>query len=320
MKLSLAPMQGFSDQIYRSTLSHIGGVDVFYAPYIRVENGVIKPKSLADIAPDANSGMAVVPQVLTNNADELLLVADMVAQLGYTELNWNLGCPFPMVAKRRLGAGLLPYPETIDSILTEVDARCKTGLSVKMRLGYLSPDEIWPVLDVLNRHNIKEIILHPRIGKQMYNGVADRSVLPEIVAKSVHPVAYNGDICTAEQAQNLLANNTSVTHLMIGRGLLCNPFLALEIKGHTLNGYTRRSQMMNFVGSIAERQLDRLQGAGHFLQKMTTYWEYWSQMFDDAHRAFKTVKKCRSIEEYTDKVQDIVLSWTLAVNRETENG
>lgn len=312
MKLSLAPMQGFSDLIYRSTLSHIGGVDVFYAPYIRVENSAIKPKSLADIAPDANAGLTVVPQVLTNSADEFLLVADTVSQMGYTELNWNLGCPFPMVAKRRLGAGLLPYPETIDSILTTFEARCGIDLSVKMRLGYLSANEIWPVLNVLNQHKIKEIIVHPRIGKQMYNGVADSSILPEIVAKSAHAVAYNGDITTTEQAHNLLDKNPTVTHLMIGRGLLCNPFLANQIKGIEPNAFVKRNQLMNFVGTIAERQLDRLQGAGHFLQKMTTYWEYWSQMFDDAHRAFKTVKKCRTVEEYTDKVQDIVLGWKLA--------
>ena len=313
MKLSLAPMQGFSDLIYRSTLSHIGGVDVFYAPYIRVENGAVKAKSLVDIAPDANAGLTVVPQVLTNSADEFLLVADTVSQMGYTELNWNLGCPFPMVAKRRLGAGLLPYPETIDSILTTVEARCGIDLSVKMRLGYMSADEVWPVLDVLNQHKIKEITVHPRIGKQMYNGVADSSILPQIVEKSAHPVAYNGDITTTEQAHSLLEKNPNITHLMIGRGLLSNPFLANQIKGVEPNAFIKRNQLMNFVGTIAERQLDRLQGAGHFIQKMTTYWEYWSQMFDDAHRAFKTVKKCRSVEEYTDKVQDIVLGWKLAI-------
>ena len=312
MRLSLAPMQGFSDQIYRSTLCHIGGVDVFYAPYIKVEGGEIKAKSLTDIAPETNAGMTVVPQVLANKTDDMLLVARAVGDLGYTELNWNLGCPFPMVAKRQLGTGLLPYPDKIDSLLTDFEAQSDIALSVKMRLGYLSSDEFWPVLDVLNRHRIKEIIVHPRIGKQMYNGVADSSILPEIVEKSAHPVAYNGDITTTEQAHSLLEKNPTITHLMIGRGLLSNPFLALEIKGQTLNGYVRRNQLMNFVGTIAERQLDRLQGAGHFIQKMTTYWEYWSQMFDDAHRALKTVKKCRSVEEYTDKVQEMVLGWKMA--------
>ena len=146
----------------------------------------------------------------------------------------------------------------------------------------------------------------------MYNGVADRSVLPEIVAKSAHPIAYNGDIRSAEETLFQNQNTPFATHLMIGRGLLRNPFLALEIKGLKPNGYNRRNAMMNFVGTIAERQLDRLQGSGHFLQKMTSYWEYWSQMFADSHRALKTVKKCRSVEEYTDKVQGIVLSWEMA--------
>ena len=303
IRISLAPMQGFSDVIYRSAISKIGGIDCFYAPYIKVENESIKPKSLADIAPEANDGILVVPQVMANRSKAM----------GYTELNWNLGCPFPMVAKRRLGAGLLPYPEVIDSILTEVEAQSDVALSVKMRLGYLSADEIWPVLDVLNNHRIKEIIIHPRIGKQMYNGEADKSILPTIIEKSAHPVAYNGDIRTAEQARSLITENPTVSHLMIGRGLLCNPFLASQIKSTEPNKFIKRNQLMNFVGTIAERQLDRLQGAGHFLQKMTTYWEYWSQMFADSHRALKTVKKCHTIEEYTDKVQDIVLGCELVI-------
>jgi len=312
MTLSLAPMQGFSDQIYRSILCHIGGVDVFYAPYIKVEGGEIKVKSLADIAPEINNGMTVVPQVLANKADDMLLVAHAVGKLGYTELNWNLGCPFPMVAKRQLGAGLLPYPEKIDSLLTDFEAQSDIALSVKMRLGYLSPDEIWPVLDVLNRHNIKEVIIHPRIGKQMYNGEADKRIMPKIVAKSAHPVAYNGDILTAGQARLLLENNPSVTHLMIGRGLLRNPFLANEIKGETLNISQKRRRFSDFTVEIAGRQLNRLQGAGHFLQKMTTYWEYWSQMFNDQHKVLKMVKKCRSVDEYFSVTEMVTNNYPLS--------
>lgn len=312
MTLSLAPMQGFSDQIYRSTLCHIGGVDVFYAPYIKVEGGEIKVKSLADIAPEINNGMTVVPQVLANKADDMLLVAHAVGKLGYTELNWNLGCPFPMVAKRQLGAGLLPYPEKIDSLLNDFETQSDIALSVKMRLGYLSPDEIWPVLDVLNQHNIKEVIIHPRIGKQMYNGEADKRIMPEIVAKSAHPVAYNGDILTAGQARLLLENNPSVTHLMIGRGLLRNPFLANEIKGETLNISQKRSRFSDFTVEIAGRQLNRLQGAGHFLQKMTTYWEYWSQMFNDQHKVLKMVKKCRSVDEYFSVTEMVTNNYPLS--------
>lgn len=306
-------MQGYSDLIYRSTLCHIGGVDVFYAPYIKVEDDAIKGKYLLDIEPATNAGMNVVPQVLANNADDFLRVADAVESLGYAELNWNLGCPFPMVARRRLGAGLLPYPETIDKILSEVETKTSIAISVKMRLGWESPDEVWPVLDVLNSHRIVEIIMHPRIGRQMYNGVADRDIIPQITVKSKHPLAYNGDILAVHDARQVLEANPDISHLMIGRGLLCNPFLAREIKGESIDVPTRRSQLLNLVGKVGERQLERLQGAGHFILKMSTYWEYWSQMFENQHKAYKTIKKCRTIDEYSDKVQDIILSWEMAL-------
>lgn len=304
-------MQGYSDLIYRSTLCHIGGVDVFYAPYIKVEDGAIKSKYLLDIEPATNAGTNVVPQVLANTSADFLRVADAVEAMGYSELNWNLGCPFPMVARRQLGAGLLPYPETIDKVLTEVESRSGMDISVKMRLGWQSPDEVWPVLDVLNRHRISEIIIHPRIGRQMYNGVADSGIIPQLSARSQHPIAYNGDIRTANDAQRILESNPNVRHLMIGRGLLFNPFLAREIKGDTVDVTTRRSLLLNLVGTVGERQLDRLQGAGHFIHKMSTYWEYWSYMFADQHRAYKMVRKCRTVEEYSDKVQEVILKWDL---------
>lgn len=305
-------MQGYSDLIYRSTLCHIGGVDVFYAPYIKVENDAIKSKYLLDIEPATNAGTNVVPQVLANTSADFLRVADAVEAMGYSELNWNLGCPFPMVARRQLGAGLLPYPETIDKVLTEVESRSGMDISVKMRLGWQSPDEVWPVLDVLNRHRISEIIIHPRIGRQMYNGVADSGIIPQLSARSQHPIAYNGDIRTANDAQRILESNPNVRHLMIGRGLLFNPFLAREIKGESIDVATRRNRFLNLVGSVGERQFERLQGAGHFILKMSTYWEYWSYMFADQHKAYKIVKKCRTVEEYSDKVQEIILGWELA--------
>lgn len=311
MKISLAPMQGYSDLIYRSTLCHIGGVDVFYAPYIKVEDGQIKNKHIADIEPKANTGLTVVPQVMANNSNDFLTVLNAVTELGYAELNWNLGCPFPMVAKRQLGAGLLPHPDIIDKVLTDVETNANLKISVKMRLGWQSEDEVWPVLDVLNSHKIEEITIHPRIGSQMYKGLANRQIMPQLIAKSAHPISYNGDICTPEQAQSILAENPKISHLMIGRGLLYNPFLANEIKGIQTDGRTRRNKLMDFIGTIGELQLDRLQGAGHFIQKMTTYWEYWSHMFTDQHKALKTIKKCRSIEEYSDKMQDIVLEWEM---------
>jgi len=303
MQISLAPMQGYTDAVFRSAISRIGGIDIFYAPYMKIENGEIRTKYLNDISRLNNVGINLVPQVLTNKAEELIRAAETASDLGYGELNWNLGCPYPMATKRRLGAGLLPYPEIISEILDAFEGRTGIKLSVKMRLGLNSDDEIWKVIDVLNKHKISEIILHPRIAKQMYKGEADKSILPSVILQSAHPVAYNGDIRKHSDAQQLISDNPQLSHFMIGRGLLFNPLLAKEIKGEPADVFQRRSNLHKLATDVAQHQLVRLQGEAHFVQKMTTYWEYWSHMFVNQHKVLKTVKKCRSVAEYDSVVQ-----------------
>lgn len=305
MKISLAPMQGYTDAIFRTAINKIGGIDAFYAPYMKIENNAISAKYLNDISIERNNGLNLIPQILTNKTEELLLAANVVANLGYTELNWNLGCPYPMVTKRCMGAGLLPFPNEIDKILSEFENKSNINLSIKIRLGLESEDEIWKVLNILNQHKISEIIIHPRIARQMYKGIANRTIISTIIEKSANPIAYNGDILNTTDAEQIITENKQLTHLMIGRGLLYNPFLANELKGTKTDAYQRRSKLQNFTENIAQQQLTRLQGAGHFLQKMTTYWEYWSQMFVNQHKIFKSIKKCHSTADYEYVTQNI---------------
>lgn len=305
MKISLAPMQGYTDAIFRTAINKIGGIDAFYAPYMKIENNAISTKYLNDISIERNNGLNLIPQILTNKTEELLLAANVVANLGYTELNWNLGCPYPMVTKRCMGAGLLPFPNEIDKILSEFENKSNINLSIKIRLGLESEDEIWKVLNILNQHKISEIIIHPRIARQMYKGIANRTIISTIIEKSANPIAYNGDILNTTDAEQIITENKQLTHLMIGRGLLYNPFLANELKGTKTDAYQRRSKLQNFTENIAQQQLTRLQCAGHFLQKMTTYWEYWSQMFVNQHKIFKSIKKCHSTADYEYVTQNI---------------
>ena len=94
-----SPLQGFTDFRFRNAINtYFGGIDTYYSPYIRL-NGkmVIKPSYERDLLPENNLDLEVIPQVITNDADEFLFVAKYVRELGYKELNWNLGCPYPMV-------------------------------------------------------------------------------------------------------------------------------------------------------------------------------------------------------------------------------
>ncbi len=173
--LITSPLQGFTDFRFRNAFNkYFGGIDTFYTPYIRFNNDlVIKPSYERDLSPKNNAGIDLVPQIMTNDADEFLFAAKYVQNLGYNELNWNLGCPYPMVTSRGLGSGLISQPERVSSILNKVNSESNITISIKMRLGYSSSEEIFRLLPILEAYPIKCITIHPRIGKQLYKGELD---------------------------------------------------------------------------------------------------------------------------------------------------
>ena len=170
-----SPLQGFTDFRFRNAFNeYFGGIDTFYSPYIRL-NGKMKIKGSyeRDLLIENNTVPEVIPQIMTNDADEFIFVTKYVQELGYTELNWNLGCPYPMVTKRGMGSGLICNPEKIDHILDRVHSETDITVSMKMRMGYENPEEILDVFPILEKYPIKNIAIHARIGKQLYKGGVD---------------------------------------------------------------------------------------------------------------------------------------------------
>ena len=204
------------------------GFDLAFTPYIRIQKGKIKQSLLNDIAPENNNSV-IIPQIMTKEVDEFVFLAEKLHDLGYEEINWNLGCPYPMVAKRKLGSGMLAYPELLESILEKVIPQIKTKLSIKMRSGYLSDQDYLQVLPVLNQFPLSEIILHPRYAKQLYKGKADASIFEEALKISKHKLAYNGDIDSFEKAQWVL-EHTKADGVMIGRGAVGAPWIFHQLK------------------------------------------------------------------------------------------
>jgi tRNA-dihydrouridine synthase len=246
MQISLAPIQGYTEYPFRNALnSIIGGVDEYYSPFLRFENnGSVKNKYIKDILPENNSKINLIPQILTNSAEEFLQFIKTVENFGYKEVNWNLGCPFTPVVKRKLGSGLLAYPETINNVLTEVFNKTDINISVKLRSGYSTETEIFDVLNVLNKFNLTEIIYHPRIGKQQYKGVANIELFKKVKSLSVNKISYNGDITSTDNFINIKNRLKDTGGFMIGRGLLQNIFLAKEIK--TAKTITTEEKMLLF--------------------------------------------------------------------------
>ena len=154
-----SPLQGFTDFRFRNAFhKYFGCIDTFYAPYIRL-NGkmVIKNSYQKDLQLDNNTTLEVIPQVMTGDADEFLFVVKYIQSLGYKELNWNLGCPYPMVTKQGMGSGLICNPEKIDHILKRAHEETDVVVSMKMRMGYENAEEILDVFPILDSYPLKNI-------------------------------------------------------------------------------------------------------------------------------------------------------------------
>ena len=308
-QLYSSPLQGFTDFRFRSNFQeYFGGIDQYMAPYIRLNGKMdIKASTRRDLLPENNHTPDLIPQVITKDAGELRFVAETVQKLGYKELNWNLGCPYPMVAKRGMGSGLLRTPGIIDEVLNSVSQELDIRLSVKMRLGYESANEIFEVLPILDKYELENISIHPRIGKQLYKGEVDLNSFENCLTHSRHTIIYNGDITSVQAFRKLEERFNSIDRWMIGRGLISDPFLPSMIKADTLIYPKDRIEIFKaFHDSLFSTYEEALSGPKHLLLRMYQFWEYFIQSFPSSPKGLKMIKKARDLSSYHSAVQHIL--------------
>jgi tRNA-dihydrouridine synthase len=300
-----SPLQGFTDFRFRNAFhKYFGGIDTFFAPYIRLNGKLeIKASYERDLLPKNNHVPVLIPQVMTNDADEFLFVAKYVQSLGYNELNWNLGCPYPMVTKRCMGSGLINDADRIDAVLKKVHNESDIIVSMKMRMGYDEPTEILDVFPVLDKYPIKNVALHARIGKQLYKGGVDLDSFETCFNNANHKIYYNGDITSVASYKSLQERFPTIDHWMIGRGLIADPFLPQMIKTNTSDYPDDRfERFRDFHDTLLAEYAEALSGDSHIILKMYHYWEYFVQAFADTHKTLKKVKKAKTIDAYQDAV------------------
>jgi tRNA-dihydrouridine synthase len=306
-----SPLQGFTDFRFRNAINkYFGGIDTYYSPYIRL-NGklVIKPSYERDLLPENNIGLEVIPQIITNDADEFLFVAKYVKDLGYKELNWNLGCPYPMVTKSGMGSGLICNPEKINHILDRVHSESDIIVSMKMRLGYDTTEEILDVLPILDTYPIKNIAIHARIGKQLYKGGVHLDAFQQCIDNTKHKLYYNGDIKSVAKFREMQERFPTIDHWMIGRGLISDPFLPSMIRQNTLEYPKNKIELFHaFHDTLYRIYSESLSGSTHLLLKMYHLWEYFAVTFSNPHKVLKKIKKAQSIRNYELAVAEIFKS------------
>ena len=299
-QLYLAPLRGFTDFIYRNTFTgHFDGFDGALAPFIPTMTADrFRPSHFKDILPENNPTIPIVPQIIGNQSADFINLAVRLFDLGYTSVNWNLGCPFPMVAKKHRGSGLLPYPERIDAFLEKTVSSIPNRLSIKTRLGRRKITDIFELMPIFNRYPLEEIIIHPRTGIQMYDGETDLDTFERCLEQSVHRVIYNGDITDLKTFQDVFVRFEDIDGWMIGRGAVTNPFLPAIIKAGRDDIAHKVEKFKQFYDELFEQYRQAFSGPGHLLNRMKGFWTYFSKAFQNSRKIAKKVHRTQKMDLY----------------------
>ncbi len=310
-------MRGITTMHYRRAfVRHFQGLDIEMAPFISTVNAErINPKLLKDVLPENNSGLPLIPQLIGNKADDFVQMAIALHDLGYDEINWNLGCPHKPIRKKRRGSGLLPFPDTVDAILDQVCDRSPCKISVKVRLGVSDKSELMKLIPILNRYPLSEVIVHPRTAEQMYTGTVDLDAFEEAFQSLERPVCYNGDINDLAFYQTVAKRFPSINRYMLGRGLLANPFLCEEIKAdaaHLRRCAGQIARIIDFHDDLLASYEAVLHGDQPVLGKMKEFWTYQATHLSNGRKMFKKLKKTQRLSNYKAIVAEFLddAAWT----------
>ena len=308
LPIHFAPLQGYTDAIYRSAHARIfGGIASYYTPFVRLEHGDFRRKDVRELDADNNRGVNLTPQLIASTPEKILRILALFIEKGYKNVDINLGCPFPTLAKRHNGAGLLPYPDEVKALLmAAIEAHPEIQFSVKMRLGWEDANECMALLPLLNSLPLSHITMHPRLGKQQYKGEVDLEAFQRFYAECEKPLIYNGDLLTLDDIDTISNRFPRLSGLMIGRGLLANPALALEYQQGAPLSLKEKIEKIRLLHADVFSQYGNLLEGGdlQLLTKMRTFWEY--LLPDGDRKAKKVIHKTSKLSNYQAAVSNLL--------------
>ncbi|WP_338597723.1 tRNA-dihydrouridine synthase family protein [Clostridium baratii] len=304
MKYYLAPMEGITGYIYRNTYEkYFGNIDKYFTPFIVPNNSrSLKTKELRDVLPENNEGMNIVPQILTNDSEGFIFTAKKLKQLGYNEINLNLGCPAGTVVSKNRGSGFLAKREELDKFLDEIYKIDDMKISIKTRIGKDSPEEFYELIKIYNKYPLEELIIHPRTQKDFYGNKPNLEVFKDALYLSNNTICYNGDIFTKDNHDKLIKEFPEVDKIMLGRGILANPGLMNEIKN---NIFIDKNTLKDFHDEIFNEYRELFNEDRNAIFRMKELWGYMIHIFSDNKKYAKKIKKAQKLDAYNDAISSL---------------
>lgn len=304
MKFYLAPMEGITGYIYRNAYEkYFNNIDKYFTPFIVPNQSTsLKTKELRDLLPENNGDLYIVPQILTNAAEGFISTAEKLKQLGYKEINLNLGCPAGTVVSKSRGSGFLAKREELDNFLEEIYKINDMKISIKTRLGKDNPDEFYELIKIYNKYPLEELIIHPRTREDFYGNKPNLKVFRDALNTSKNPVCYNGDIFTVDDYNNITKEFPEINTVMLGRGILANPGLVGEIKNNT---YINKELLKEFHNEIFNNYKELFNEDKNAMYRMKELWGYMSHIFSENKKYYKKIKKAQKVSDYNSTVSSL---------------
>lgn len=335
--LELAPLEGITTYVYRNAYArHFGDIDRYYTPFLSLhKEKEFNHKERQEILPENNEGLKVIPQVLTNSAEDFLRAAEKLKALGYDEVNINMGCPSGTVTTKAKGAGMLSDTERLKVFLDEVFAKTPMKISVKTRLGVESAEEWDALLELFNQYSIGKLIVHARVRADFYQNTPNMDAFAKAVERSKNPLCYNGDIYTLEDYEKLCQTFPNLQDVMMGRGILRNPFLPSQIRDSqsasvkaqcvddkidASAGCTHDEAAAEIMGMCGEVSMEKLRafhdeiyagyqaiqfGDRNILFKMKELWHYMLNVMPNGDAYIKKMKKLNCCADYESLIRSM---------------
>lgn len=294
-RCDLAPLDGITKAVFRRVWAQrFGGADRYFIPFFSpTPQHILTPRDRREL--EMLPGLHQVPQVMTCRAEDFLWAAETVRDLGYTEVNLNLGCPSGTVTAKGKGAGFLARPEELDRFFDTVFARAPLPVSVKTRLGIQSPEEFGRLLEIYNRYPIACLTIHPRVQKEKYRGPVHRDVFAMALAESRNPVCYNGDLRTTTECREFASAFPQAEHVMIGRGAAADPALLRKLRGGPA---ASREELRSFTAALYREYQSFYGQTGPASQRMKEVWFYLIHLFEGGERYGGRMRRSRGPAEY----------------------
>ncbi|MGN0241032.1 MAG: tRNA dihydrouridine synthase [Candidatus Weimeria sp.] len=302
LTIEAAPMEGITNYIYRNLHNkYFGGADCYFSPFIGIySDNNVKKRDMRDVAPENNSGIKLVPQVLTNHVDNFIWIFRKLRGLGYEEVNLNLGCPSGTVTAKGRGAGFLLFPEKMNDFFDQVfdalgdDAKL---ISIKTRIGYSDPGEMERLSDIYNKYPFRQLIIHPRVREDFYNGTPNLDAFEKALYAAASPVIYNGNIFSSNDFNKINGrfSKKNLAGVMLGRGLIADPSLARQIKG---GKPVDVDELKGFITELEAGYLSHFSSEHDSLVKIKEIWTYLAWHFEDSDSYMKKLLKAKTMAEY----------------------